>query len=233
MAVSKRLRQSLRWGREERIDFYEAFLETKIFTYVEALGELARELGYEIEDDEIDVSDDVLRALRDEAREHAAMVVQTYNRDLDEFLDRNRDLPRADLLRDYESWAESRADAKAETIATTEAYSAAAEATVGFFLDNGLLDAEFDFGGHGDDDPVCEICEALRVTSPHPAERVISVGNPHIGCRQDWHPRVSEADLPEEVQLGRAPAGIVGAQHFLGQHGDDRTAAAQAILDFS
>lgn len=233
MAASKRLRASLRWGREERADFYDAFLETKVITFVETLGELARELGYDIEDDEIDVSDDVLKALRDEAREHADFVVDTYNRDLDDFLDRNRELSRDDLLRDYESWAEARADAKAETIATTEAYSAAADATVGFFLDNGLLDAEFDFGGHGDDDPVCEICEALRVTSPHPASRVLAVGNPHIGCRQDWHHRVDPGDLPDEVQLGRNPAGIIGAQHYLGQHGDDRTAAAQAILDLS
>lgn len=230
MPVSKRLRASLQWGREERDELTDTFLEHKIFTYVETLADLAVAHGADVTPDDIVLSDEILVALKRESIEHAGMVVDTFNRDLGEFLQRNSDLERDRLLDAYEQWAEARADSKAETVAVTEAYSAAADATMAFYAANAdQAEPLFDFGGHGDDDAQCAICQALVQTSPHPLARVVDVGSPHINCRQDWH-ETGELELPEELAMPSAPAGIVGKQHFLGRHGDDRTLATAALL---
>lgn len=229
MAVSAALRAALRWGPEEQAELADEFLDVKVFTYVQTLADLAREHGVELEDDEVELSDAVLSALRREAREHAAFVVETFNRELDEFLDRNALADRETLIGAYEQWAEARADSRSETIAITEAYTAAADATVAFYRDNGL-EVEYDFGGHAgeDDPPACEVCVALAETGPHPHERVVAIGNPHPGCRQHWHAR--DAELPDELVLGREPAGIVGQQPLLIRTGNDRDAAVAEIL---
>src|SRR5690349_11324513 len=66
----------------------------------------------------------------------------------------------------------------------------------------------WDFGGHGDDHPECPVCIALKESSPHTTDRVKEIGSPHIGCRQNWHPRVSDDRLPESITIGQGdPAG--------------------------
>lgn len=227
MAVSKALAKALRWGREERDELADEFLDHKVFTYIETLGDLFREHGVEVDDDDIEISDDILRALKREAVAHAAMVVDTYNADLDKFLQRNADTPRAQLLDDYDAWAADRADARAETIAVTEAYTAHADATIAFYEANG--GGEYDFGHHPEDDAaVCDVCKALEATNPHPVERVLAIGTPHINCRQKWRRRGDE--LPEELVVPDAPAGIVGSDPLVNRHGNDHTAAAAAIV---
>jgi hypothetical protein len=232
VAVSKRLRQTLRWGREERAELAEAFLEHKIVAYVETLSDLLADNGVtEWDEDDIadQLSDSILRALRAEAREHAGFVVDTFNGDLDAFLERNADLPRAELLDSYDAWSTGRADARSEITAITEAYSAAADATLAFWEANAPA-GEYDFGGHpelGDDAPECKVCQALVASNPHPVERVREIGNPHIGCRQNWHRKAGE--LPDELRLPEEPAGIVGAQPLVNRHGNDHDAAAEWI----
>lgn len=232
MPVSKRLREALRWGDDELEDLADSFLDHKVFTYVETLADLFTLHGAEITDDDIDLSDAILLALRREARDHAASVVRTFNKELDTFLTENAKLPRGELLAAYGTWAEVRADSKAEQIAVTEAYSAHADAKMAFYLANVPegFEPSFDFGGHGDDDPVCAVCEVLLTTSPHPLSRVLEVGSPHIACRQDWHETDDfEEILPEELKLPTEPAGIVGKSAYVNRLGNDHAVAAAAI----
>lgn len=212
--VSQRTRQALRWGREEEFDLFEDFFIAKIEVYLETLRDLARQHGVELDADDIELSDDVLLALRVESRRHAEKVVATFNQDLDAFLDQPevQALPRAEVLERYADWAIQRAEERADMIAVTEAYSPHADATVAFFRDNDV-EPLFDFGVHGPDDrhPECDICEALDRTSPHPLTRVVEVGNPHIHCRQSWAP-TGDYELPDELVLGQSPGGIIGSE---------------------
>lgn len=227
MAVSKALAKALRWGDEERDELADEFLDHKVFTYVETLGDLFREHGADIADDDIVLSDEILLALKREAIAHAGFVVDTYNADLEKFLERNAELTRAQLLDTYEAWAADRSDARAETIAVTEAYSAHADATIAFY-EAQAAGGEYDFGAHPDDDaPSCEVCTVLEATNPHPVARVLAVGSPHINCRQQWRRRGDE--LPEELVMPTVPAGIVGSEPLVNRYGNDHVAAAGAL----
>jgi hypothetical protein len=227
MPVSKALARALRWGREELDELADEFLDHKVFTYVETLGDLFREHGAAITDEDIVLSDEILLALKREAIAHAGHVVDTYNGDLEKFLKRNADLQREQLLSTYDAWSADRADARAETIAVTEAYSAHADATIAFYEAQGA-GGEYDFGAHVDDDaPACEVCAVLEATNPHPVARVIAVGTPHINCRQNWRRR--DVDLPEELFMPSAPAGIVGSEPLVNRHGNDHVAAAAFV----
>ena len=223
MAVSRALAAALRWGDEEIEELADDFLDHKVFVYVETLHELFLEHGAQLEREDIDLSDEILRALRAEAREHAESVVATYNKHLGDFIERNGHLPRETFLLTYEAWADSRADARAELVAVTEAYTAAADATMAFYGLNAET-AGFDFGGHGDDDPQCDVCQILELGNPHPYERVVEVGNPHPQCRQHWRPR--EAVLPDELQVPDEPAGIVGREAWVKRFGTREEAVA-------
>lgn len=225
MPASKALRNALRWGREEAGEIADDFLDHKVFTYIETLAELAAEHGYELDADALELSDSILLALRGEAREHAGYVVNTYNDDLDGFLERNAALGRERLLDTYDAWASDRGEARAEIVAITEAYPAAADATLAFYRANADGEIAYDFGGHeGDDDPVCDVCKALVDTSPHPHERVVAIGSPHIGCRQAWHRR--EGAMRGELTLPTEPAGILGSQALVNREGDHDAAVA-------
>lgn len=231
MAVSKRLRQSLRWGREELDELADSFLEHKLVAYIETLTDLFGEHGVDVTEQEIadELSDPILLALRAEAREHAGFVVESFNTDLDAFLARNEGLGRDELLDSYDAWSTGRSDARAEQIAITEAYSAHADATVAFWEAN-AEGGDYDFGGHpelGDDAPACPVCRALVDSNPHPVDRVREVGTPHIGCRQAWHRR--EGELGEELRIPEEPGGIVGSQALVNRHGNDHAAAAEFI----
>ncbi len=231
MAVSKALAKALRWGDEERDELADEFLDHKVFTYVETLGDLFREHGADIVDEDIVLTDEILLALKREAIEHAGYVVDTYNADLEKFLQRNGDLPREQLLATYDAWSADRADARAETIAVTEAYSAHADATIAFYEAQGE-GGEYDFGAHPEDDaPSCEVCAVLEATNPHPVARVLAVGAPHINCRQQWRRR--DVDLPDDLFLPTRPAGIVGSTPLVNRHDNDHVAAAGAIASGS
>lgn len=229
MAVSKALAKALRWTQEEVDDLALEFLDAKVFTWVETITDLLIEHGVDAVEDDVDVSDDILRALRQEAREHAGYVVDTFNRDLDKFLERNANTPREQLLGDYEAWAADRAQARAETIAITEAYSAHADATVSFFQAQGV-EPEFDFDhSHpGEDAPSCETCAALEATNPHPLARVLAVGGVHIGCRQSFKGR--DVELPDDLRAPDRTSGIVGSTPIVMRYGNDNALAAAAIL---
>lgn len=228
MAVSKALAKALRWTQEEIDELADEFLDHKTFVWVETITDLLREHGADVSEDDVDVSDDILAALRAEAREHAGFVVESFNRDLERFLQRNADTPRAQLLGDYEAWANDRASARAEMVAITEAYSAHADATLAFYQAQGVEpDYDFDHSHAGEDAPSCEICEALEANNPHPHARVIEVGVPHPQCRQSWKPR--EPDLPDDLRVPILTSGIVGSTPLIMRHGNDPVVAAATI----
>ncbi len=176
------LRRALAWGNEESDELVDEFLDHKIWTYVETLGDLFREHGADVSDDDIELSDEILVALKRESIEHAGFVVDTYNRDMNAFVDRVQAEPKSRIEDWYEAWANDRAEARAEILAITEAYGAHADATIAFYAAQEGEHA-FDFGDHPEDDaPSCEVCAALVATNPHPLARVLEVGSPHIGC---------------------------------------------------
>lgn len=225
MPADRKLRAALRFGPQDRRDIADALYESKVETYRATLRDLAESYGYDVPED-ITLSRDVERALRDEAVARAASIVSTYNDELGSFLDRQGDRSRDEVLADYDAWVADRMTHKAEQIAVTEAYGPYTDATLAFFAENDLQ-PDFDFGGHGDDAPVCEVCRVLAETSPHPYDRVLEVGVPHIGCRQNWHPRVDVDQLPEELFLGGHVAGVVGADALVNAQGGHDEAVAR------
>lgn len=227
MAVSKATRLSLRWGREEEDELADSFLEAKVYTYIETLEALAIGHGYELGQDEIELSDAVLLDLRREARRNAGRVVSTFNADLDTFLARSGDFDRETVLTLYDQWADDRAEKRAEVIAVTEAFPAHADATMAFYRDNGV-EPTFTFGVHGPADAPaeCVVCQALVDDSPHPLARVLEIGTPHIGCRQSWRAdEEADGQLPDELVLGVSTAGIVGSEPLVNRTGDHASAA--------
>lgn len=223
------LGKMLRLRRGDVRQIARDFVHAKINVYLDTLHDLADEYGYV--PIQIDLSDEVLRPLVDEARQHAQFIVDTFNGEMEAFLDRNKERPPGQILQDFHAWAADRFDARGEQTAITEAYNAHADATVAFFAASGIP-VEFDFGGHGDDEPQCAVCQALASSGPHPLERVVAVGNPHIGCRQEWHPLVpDDAELPDEeaLQLGQASGGLFGRQPLVIEHGNDHDAAAAYV----
>lgn len=222
----RKLRAALRFGPQDRRDIADELYAAKVDTYRETLADLATSYGYELTEAGITLAPDVERALRDEAVSAAASIVQTYNDELDSFLERQGDRTPDEVLTDYEAWSTDRSAHKSEQIAITEAYGPYTDATLAFFEENGLA-PEFDFGGHGDDDPVCDVCRVLAETSPHPYDRVLEVGKPHIGCRQNWHPTIDAAELPDELFLGGRTAGVVGADALVNALGSHAAAVAR------
>lgn len=198
---------------EDRRALADDLLAVKRAVYVDTLRDLAESHGYEAPST-IQLSAEVERALRDEATEHAALMVRTFNDELAEFLERNRDLDERAVVDLYGTWATDRWEKRAEQIAVTESYGPHADASLSFYADNGL-EPDYEFGIHAADDqpPECELCQALMETNPHPGSRVLEVGIPHIGCRQSWEAvGLDPEQLPEELRIGQSVAGIVGAE---------------------
>lgn len=209
----------------------ERLLEHAVSEYVERLAELAEDHGYQLHQDEVVLSDSLVRQLARHARAQARQIADTHNTETVKLIDRNRDLPVRQLLGVYEAWADDRADWKAEEIATTEAWSAHADATLAFF-DAAGIEPLYDFGGHGDADPECEVCQALRETSPHPHARVLKIGSPHIRCRQDWHPVLDDdqlAALPDDLVFAERPGGILGRDPLVNRAENNHGLAAELV----
>jgi hypothetical protein len=209
--MARNLFRSLRQTAADRRELAKILYDGKVEVYKATLEDLATSYGYELTETGIVLGEDVLNALRDEADENAQSIVETFNSELRTFLAERRDADDAAVLTEFETWAAERHDARAEMRAITEAYLPYADATLAFFAENDL-EPDFDFGGHGDDDPQCEICQALEENNPHPMSRVLEVGIPHIGCRQDWHPNIDVNSLPDELKLGGRTGGVLGAE---------------------
>lgn len=222
MRPSPGVLDALRMGADEQARLAGAFADAKRRVYLATVEDLlGRPSGQ--------LSPDIDAALRLEAEEHAASVVATYNRELENFIDGLSDMPDVDMLLAVEEWSISRGDSKHELVAVTEAYAPHADATVATYLANLTL-TEFDFGGHGDDPPDCPICRALVAGNPWPLEAVVQIGVPHINCRQEWHD--VGGGLPADATEPLLPAGIVGRDTLLHRAGN-RAAAVQLIQEMS
>ncbi|WP_297776447.1 hypothetical protein [Mycobacterium sp.] len=220
MPVSRKLRSTLKYGAGDRRALADALLAAKRDTYLATLTDLAESYGYELTEDGIQLSAEVERALRDEAVQNATRIVATFNREVDQFLDRNVDTPTEQLLADFDAWAEDRLSHKAPQIAVTEAYGPHADATLAFYVENGM-EPDFEFGPHSEDEhsAECPVCQALEATNPHPLSRVLEVGKPHIACAQSWAALVDPEQLPDELHLGGVTGGLLGSDPLVNREG--------------
>jgi hypothetical protein len=133
-----------------------------------------------------------------------------------------------DLQEALEDWAEERARSRAAIAAVTDVYAPAADATLATHELTGV-ETVYDFGGHGDDAPQCELCQALEETSPHPAQRVLSYGTPHVNCRQEWHPVYEAGQLPAEVDLADLSYQGLAGEDTLIERAGGLSAAAELV----
>lgn len=207
---------------------------SKLSVYERTLLDLAQQIGITAR---VDVSPNVKVALAVEAGNHARSIARTFNNDLVDYAFRfGRQLDESELRSTLRAWVDNRNAQRAPIIAVTETYTAYADALMAGFIEAGLGDMLFDFGGHpelGDEPPECAICAALEAKSPWPAKVVVRIGVPHINCRQNWHPRDVEKAIEllsdKNVQLGARTAGIVGRRTLIDRAGGRRQ-AAKAIL---
>lgn len=212
----------------------DRLLASKINVYEKTLFDLAQQIGIGVR---VDVSPDVRVALGIEAGNHSRSIAQTFNNDLVDYAFRfGRQLDENELRNSLRAWVENRNAQRAPIIAVTETYAAYADALMAGFLEAGLDDLMFDFGGHpelGDEPPECIICAALEAKGPWSLATVIRIGSPHPNCRQQWRPRDLEKAIElltdKTVQLGAKPAGIVGRRTLIDRAGGRRQ-AAKAIL---
>jgi hypothetical protein len=207
------LRARLRWNAQDRRELSDQIAQTMQGVYMDTLRDLAESYGYDVPTSGLNLSPDVLAEIKATAREHARIIADSYNRDVDAFLERNKGVDDAQLLADFDAWAQDRVDKQADAIAITEAYGAYTDATLSFFHENGI-EPEFEFGGHpelGDDPAECKLCQTLEANNPHPYSRVLEVGIPHVQCRQNWHPLVDPSQLPDELRIGGQTSGVLGA----------------------
>lgn len=221
--------RAVRYGATDAADVADHLYQHKLDVYIGTLEELAAQHGYELDAD-IVLSDEIDQALYDEAQLAASQIVTTYNRDLETFVATlPDDATPQQALDAVQAWQNERAAYKANVIGVDQAYSAHADATLHFYEAAGVAPT-FDFGGHGDPAPECELCQALKDRNPHPLERVLEVGSPHPQCAQEWHAHIADGELPDEFQLGAgAPAGLLGRETFLQRHGNQRDRATRVI----
>lgn len=209
----RELHGSLEFDTTDREAISDALYRYKVKVYENTLTALAEQMGRA---ELVNVTSQVRRKLRAEADESAGVIVTAYNRDLRSFIAQHVDDDPVTILQRVDAWARNRAEARREKIAVTETYGPHADALAAVFLHNDMGDALFDFGGHGDADPACEICQVLKETSPHPVKVVVKIGSPHPNCRQTWHPVIDPGDLPPFFSLEPADvAGIVGRQSLI------------------
>ncbi len=229
----RRLVRELALKRADVEQIEQSLESSKETVYESTLQDLAQRLGITTPPK---VSSFVRVALAIEAGNHARSIADTFNRDLAHYAFKvGRELDEDELRRTLRAWAENRNAQRGPIIAITETASPYADALMAGFMEAGLGDALFDFGGRpeaGDEPPQCAICAALQETSPHPLRRVIRIGNPHPGCRQNWHPRdldqLREQLASRDVQLGARPAGIVNRSSLIHRAGN-RARAVKAI----
>jgi hypothetical protein len=223
MAAHDTLLAELLYGENEIRRLAAALADRKRAVYVDTLAERLRHHGSR---QEVTLSRSILAAIDAAAMIAAREVVQSYNRDLRDFVARWPLAPARDLLNAVEEWSIRRADWKAPQIAVTETYDAHVDALVSFYRDNGRT-PEFDFGGHGDAEPACAICKAIRARNPWSYDGVVRIGVPHPQCRQEWHPR--DVDMPEMLVAGLEPAGILGSASLMQRASNQRDTAVALV----
>lgn len=161
------------------------------------------------------LSTEIRDALLSEAERDASSVAATYNRLLDAEAGRSR-LRGAALFDHLAAYARERGRVRSPMIARSAVAPARLDATVSFFLENGV-EPEFDFVGPA---PRCVVCRTLKQTNPHRFKEVLAIGIPHIQCTHRWKARLySAAKLrragirPGTISAGAGPpAGIVGSE---------------------
>lgn len=211
-----------RWDDDVIEELADELYRYKVAAYLETIEDLAELHGVE---PPRELPDGILDQLQAEAEDAAERMAATYNRDVEAFIRRNGERDLHDLRDMIEDWAEDRAGTQAQLSAVHEVYGPHSDATAAFYR-LAELSPMFDFGGHGDQAPVCELCAALWEGSPWALDVVIAVGTPHHGCRQSWHP-TDVLDVPEGLDFGELmPAGISGGQTLLERHGNLAAAAA-------
>lgn len=235
MATRSEIRAAVRFYSLKKRDIerlVELLRRAKIDAAERTLQALIDQLGLQMQ---VRLRSRLLVPLGLEARYHARRIARQFNEDLAVYAARHRLLSKKDLRRTLAAWADNRNRQRAPIIAVTEAYSAHADALLGGFLELGLeADAEFDFGGHPEDDPPdCAICKALVATSPHPLRRVVQIGVPHPNCRQLWHARDRDRLIAHLVdigltELGNRSGGIANRRTLIDRAGG-RQQAAEAI----
>jgi hypothetical protein len=231
VATSSQVRTAARKYAQKKRDIdrlTDLLIRTRLEVYERTLRDVVDQLGA---DRDVQLSPRVRAQLNIEARRHARLIARNFNDALAEYAVRvGPGLSDQELRRTLALWAENRNQRHAPLIAVTEAWGPHADATMAAFLELGLDDARFDFGGHPDDSPpACDICQALVDTNPHPLTRVLQIGVPHPQCEQRWRvrgkPRVaSTGDEP----LGQRVAGVIGRDTLI-QRAGSREAAVRAI----
>jgi hypothetical protein len=213
--------------------FARRFYEAKAAEYRATLMGLAEKYGAPRK--QIKLSREIRDALRLEAQRNARSVVKTYN-DLLAREAKRSPLEGDELARHLASYMRERGRVRSPVIARSEVSTARLDATVSFFRENGI-EPDFDFVGPA---ARCPVCKALKKTSPHPIERVIAIGYPHIQCQHRWKARAYSRNKltagglrPGKVSAGRGGiAGIVGSEPMvMGEMTSER--AAERIYEMA
>jgi hypothetical protein len=216
----------LRLGDEDFNELADQLFTYAVAVYRDTLEDLAEQHGFELPDEPLTLSPAIHDALGADAERRAESIIEQYNDELANRLDTLADKTVPEIVADIDEWAAERGDRQADRIALDATYTPHADATLAFYRDTGL-EPLFDFGGHGDEPPKCDLCRRLLETSPHTLATVVDIGTPHHGCRQSWHANVDDDELPDEIDLGQAdPAGVIGRDTWLQRHGSLLEAAA-------
>lgn len=199
-------------------------------TYRQTLLALARRYG--AAQRRVVLSAEIRQALSAEARRIAERAMETYDRLVSAFIDRNRDLTDEELMPKLNRYMRERGANRSALIVGSAVNPAKLDAIAAFYRENGI-EPEFDFRGN-EGPPSCLTCTELVRTGPHSLDLVLAIGYPHPGCSHSWHVKgVRRTELvggvrPGRVSAGRGEvAGIVGTTPLLMRVRDQDEAVAE------
>lgn len=203
--------------------------ERKARVYRDTLLALGQKYGEDRK--QVQLSPEIRQALREEAEVHAHSTINTYNRFVAAFVEREKakGATDAEVRRKLPAYMRARAKGRLSAIDQSGTVAARLDAQVAFFRENGI-EPLFYFRGPT---PKCKTCRALKATSPHPVAVVLEVGIPHLGCVHSWKEQKLTARAlkrggvkPGQITLGRGePAGIVGSETLTRREGSHGLAA--------
>jgi hypothetical protein len=170
------------------------------------------------------LSQEIRDAIREEADLHARYSVQTMNRMIERWAQRNSHLDRRTFANELGRFLRERGKTRSQVVSGMAPLTAKLDAEVAFYRENGI-EPEFDFAGPP---AKCELCRVLKATGPHSIERVLEVGYPHLNCTHRWRSRsrataaMREGGIrPGQISAGRgAPAGILGSRAMIDRLGN-------------
>lgn len=227
---ARRIARRLSYSDEDTEKLARSLLRTKLRVYRRTLSDRIEAHNVSAT---IRVRAPVKEALAAEALAHARQIARSHNDFLTRASLRLREGMEAERLeRELRILGRQRRERRAELIAVTEAYGPHADAVAAFYRDAGQ-DVSFTFGGHpelGDAPPACPICAAIVAGNPWTLEEVISIGTPHLNCRQSWHPDLG-GPLPDGFEVGGEPAGIIGGEPLIARAGgrDEAASSVEAM----